>query len=418
MAGRFNSILVLLLLLNLSGANLESGAKMILQESNTNASKGTWKSEVDDSFLDRRITSSMTYSQLVPRIYQALSSGKRTDNDERRNRCIEYVGEADAFRAKNLAASGHYAEAIDQYTEAITCVRDHNHKYNLADWLFNRSVLYEKVGLADKAVIDLLDASHVPKTSETVRFKIALALINHGKYVEAESLLKECVKSGFSLFRSYQYYLLGYSQEKENQFAAAADSYRKAATLFSASGVTPPAEAALDAFNRVKKEDPGLSMKDLKPPASNLDIVERVVKGLVTDKDVFIPSRLKELCGFAELKETSTVFIPQPYPGKYPEFSLRVEKLKTGGRKLVLNLDTVLCSVDKRVLEPYLKESVETTQGWRRDYAHVEGYRVSSGTVLITILNGGFKSIKNLELYSPDAFYPPPKRISTSMRSC
>lgn len=126
MAGRFNSILVLLLLLNLSGANLESGAQVVAPKGNTNASKGTWKSEVDDSFLDRRITSSMTYSQLVPRIYQALSSGKRTDNDERRSRCIEYVGEADAFRAKNLAASGHYAEAIDQYTEAIEVAKKIN----------------------------------------------------------------------------------------------------------------------------------------------------------------------------------------------------------------------------------------------------------------------------------------------------
>ena len=414
MAGRFNSILVSLLLLNLSCANLEGGAKIILQEGNSHASKVTWKSEVDDSFLDRRITSSMTYSSLIPRRVKDLSGGKRTDDDERWNRCTRDVGDIEAFRAKKLAASGHYAEAIDQYTDAIARVRDHNHKYNLADLLFNRSILYEKVGLADKAVKDLLDAGNVPRTAETVRFKIALAMINHGKYAEAEGLLKECVESGYSLFRSYHYYLLGYSQEKENQFAAAADSYRKAATLFSASGVTPPAEAALDAFNRVKQVDPGLSMKDLKPPVSNKDIVEKVVKGLVTDKDVFIPSHLKELCGFAELKETSWSFIPQPYPGKYPEFSLRVEKLKTGGRKLVLDLDTVLCSVDKKVIGPYLKDSVETTQQWRGDYAHVEGYRVASGTILITILNGGFKSIKKLELYSQDAFYPPPKRISTN----
>ncbi|HMP50240.1 MAG TPA: hypothetical protein PKD05_01655, partial [Candidatus Melainabacteria bacterium] len=250
MAGRFNSILVSLLLLNLSCANLEGGAKIILQEGNSHASKVTWKSEVDDSFLDRRITSSMTYSSLIPRRVKDLSGGKRTDDDERWNRCTRDVGDIEAFRAKKLAASGHYAEAIDQYTDAIARVRDHNHKYNLADLLFNRSILYEKVGLADKAVKDLLDAGNVPRTAETVRFKIALAMINHGKYAEAEGLLKECVESGYSLFRSYHYYLLGYSQEKENQFAAAADSYRKAATLFSASGVTPPAEAALDAFNR------------------------------------------------------------------------------------------------------------------------------------------------------------------------
>lgn len=415
MAGRFYSILVLLLLLNLSGANLESAAQVVAPKGKTDASKVTWKSEVDDSILDRRVTSSMTYSQLVPRSYQALSSGKRTDNDERWSRHSSDVGGLESTRAGNLAASGHYAEAIDQYTEAIEVAKKNQRGHHVADWFFQRSLLYEKLGLSDRAIQDLVDASRVPIAGEPARFKIALALINHGKYVEAESLLKDCVKSGFSLFRSYHYYLLGYSQEKENQFAAAADSYRKAATLFSASGVTPPAEAALDAFNRVEKADPGLSMKDLKPPASNLPSMQKLVTALVTSKEVFNLDQLKELCGVSGFSESKEAFWPARQREQFPEIrSIRIEKLKTGGKKLVVDLDTILCCVNRETIEPFLKDSISVEQNFRADYGHIEGYRVPSGTVLITLLNGGFKSIKYLELYSLDASYPPPKRISTN----
>ena len=321
-------------------------------------------------------------------------------------------GNWNVYRARNLAACGHFSEALEELNVAIghyDNAQSLKHSPTLdPDWLIMRAQLFQKLGDDDKALADVRRAAGLKRAFDIPKYRCACFLIEYGKYGEAQTLLKQLSEKGMTLFRCYYLYLLGYSLEKDGKRSEAGASYMEAARLFAASGFTGASQVAIDSYNRLRSASvKALRFADLKAPDGNEGNIERLFKALVSRKDVLEPEVLKGFVGAGTMKETRLSFIIVPYKGHYPELSLvTINKLKTGGRHLLINFDTRLCCLDISKFASYLKNDLGQENRWRKGYASTRKYKVPAGTLIVSRLDGGFKSVMRVDLYSNDAQYP------------
>lgn len=371
--------------------------------------------------LDKRVTDSMTYSQLV-QTDPWQKGAQPTDWNQQMRGCISGIintpGGFDARRAQNLAATKHFAEAIGEWTRAIDSYDvDNAQQYSTTldpEWLLSRARLFIKIGRIDEALADIERSVTLKRSSEQSKFNAALLFTELGKYSRAESVLP-AVSDGHPLFRPYYSYLLAVVQEKQGKKELAEQTFLESATLFAAAGMTPPAEACLNAVSAIggptnKRKQP-LKLTDLKQPKSNYKNIEKLLTALATRTDVFDLGVLKELTGAASFKESSSGYFVSPHRAHFPEISLiNIDKLESGGKRLNIHIEPVLCSINKTALKGLLNNPVEAPEQWRKDVAYSEGYRVPAGTLVLSIRNGGFGSIWWAQLYSKDATFPEPPR--------
>ncbi len=371
--------------------------------------------------LDKRVTDSMTYKQLV-QTDPWQQGAPPTDWNQQMRGCISGIsntpGGFDARRAQNLAATKHFAEAIGEWTRAIDSYDDDNaQRYGMTldpEWLLSRARLFIKIGRIDDALVDIERSVTLKRSSDQSKFNAALLFAELGKYSRAESVLP-AVSSGQPLFRPYYSYLLAVVQEKQGKKELAKQTFMEAATLFAAAGMSPPAEACLNAVSAIdgptEKRKQTFQVTDLKPPRSNYENIEKLLKALATRTDVFDLDVLKGLTGAASFKESRTGYFVKPYKAHFPEISLiNIDNLESGGKRLNIHMEPVLCSINKSALKGLLNNPVEVPERWRKDVAYSEGYKVPAGTLVLSIRNGGFDSIWWAQLYSKDATFPEPPR--------
>lgn len=371
--------------------------------------------------LDKRVTDSMTYNQVMQT--DPWQQGvPPTDWDQKLRGCTTGIsntpGGFNARRAQNLAATKHFAEAIGEWTRAIDSYDDQKAQWYGTtldpEWLLSRARLFIKLGRTDDALADIERSVTLKRSSDQSKFNAALLFTDLGKYSRAQSVLP-IVSSGQPMSRPYYSYLLAIVQEKQGRKDLAKQSFIEAATLFAAAGMSLPAKACLDKVSAIsgqtEKKKQMLQVTDLKPPRSNYENIEKLLKALATRTDVFDLDVLKELTGAASFKENSTAYFVNPYKAHFPEISfLTIDKLESGGKRLNINIEPVLCSINKSALKGLLNNPVEVPENWRKEIAYIEGYRVPAGTLVLSIRNGGFDSISSAQLYSKDAIFPEPPR--------
>lgn len=374
-----------------------------------------------EQVLDKRVTASMTYTQLVLTDPWERDTPP-TDWSQRLRGCITVIsntpGGFDARRAQNLAACKHFADAIGEWTRAIEKYDEYNadSSRNLApEWLLSRARLFIKLGQIDDALADIERSVTLKRSFDPIKFNAALLLTELGKYERAESVLP-AVNTGQTLFRPYYSYLLAVVQEKQGKKELAKQTFLNAATLFAAAGMSPPAEACLNAVSAIggtsQKKKQSVQITDLKLPRSNYNNIEKLLKGLATRSDIFDLDVLKELTGAASFKQNrSGGYFVTPYKAHFPEISLlTIETFESGGKRLTISLEPVLCSINKFALKGLLNNPVDAPDRWCKGLAHCEAYKVPAGTLVLSIRDGGFEPIWWAELYSKDATFPEPTR--------
>ena len=242
--------------------------------------------ESQNNKLDSRITDSMIYKQLNP--LELWQRGfKPTDETERWSGCVSGIsntpGGWNAYRAKNLAANRHYAEAIDELTTAIAEYEKPGRiNYSVdPNLLLRRAKLFKLLGMDTEALADIKRAANTKKAIDGVKFRCAKALVDYEEYDQAEAILKPIVSSGMTLFRSCFYYLLGFCQEQQNKKRLAIESYKTAADLFAANGNSLSAQACFDRLSILKGsenvQNPASKGK-LSRPNSNMKNIKRLIK--------------------------------------------------------------------------------------------------------------------------------------------
>lgn len=367
--------------------------------------------------LDKRITGSATYQQLLePDLWE--QGIVPSDTNQQPHGCQTVIsntpGGYDALRAANLAATGHFDEAINEWTVAIKNYDQNNVAAGnmLLDpnWLISRARLYIKLGRTNEAAADLERAVKLKRCYDQEKFKIALLYMQLSNFDRAESILTE-MNAAMPLFRPYIQYILAKSRQEQGKSAQARQDYLDAATMLAATGNTPACNqcleeiAAIDATTDQSKTK--LSIKDLTPPRDNYQKIRALFVALATSPNIFDMDKLKTLIGASTIMETSTSYLVMPFKGHYKQLSLvTIDKLQTGGKRLTIHMEPVLCSIDSNSLKDVLSKPIESPQILRKEVGHTEAYKVPSGTLVLSILDGGFNSIWWVQLYSKDAVYP------------
>jgi tetratricopeptide (TPR) repeat protein len=364
----------------------------------------------------------MIYKQLVPTKQWASGVSPPTDSSQQLRGCVSGIsstpGGFEARRAENLAASNHIAEAIGEWTRAIDSYSDvkrENIGYTLDPaWLLSRARLYIKVGRLDDALADIEHSANTPRSFDQVKFNAALLLADLGKYSKSEQLLNTSDLASPS-YRPYTLYLRAVVQKKQGKNQLAEQSFKEAATLFAAAGIAPPAQSCLDEIaalpSKDKKSNSKLKIADLAPPRANYEKMERLMKALASRADVFDLDVLKSLTGAASFKEHRSGYFVHPYQAHFKEISLiNVHKLESGGKRINIYLVPGLCSINKTALKGLLNHPLIAPEKWRKEVAFCEAYQVPAGSLVLNILNGGFNSVWQVQLYSHDATFPEPQR--------
>lgn len=384
--------------------------------------------------LDKRITQSDTFSLLIPKNQWQEAGHVPSDFTQQLRGCqtgiSNTLGGYNAWRANNLAACGHYDEAIGELNQAIGCYDENGSAERSgrsldAQWLINRARLYEKVGRSSDSLADIERSLTMKQLSDQSLCEDAMLLAEFGKYSRAESVVPNA-ESGTAIFRPYFSYLRAVLQEKQGKSEMAKENFKVAATLFAAGGSTAPAQACLDAIAALEpskfSESRKLQISDLKPPNSNHEKITRLMKALASNPDIFDFEVLKPLIGATKIQEFGNGYIIVPYLGFYKELSLvSIDKLNSGGKRLNIHLQPELCTIDKSVLNGMLGKPVKSQNHWRHDVAVTEAYKVPSGTLVLNTRKGGFNPIWIAQLYSNDALFPEPvqepNQVDTTQRT-
>lgn len=396
-----------------------SAIKKILEQFKTPADSE--QSSYIERVFDKRVSSSGTFSMVIDRDLWQQSKEMPTDFNQRPRGCqfsvMNTPGGYNAQRAQNLAACKHYAESIGEWTRAIDSfddLKDAPTGLSLQpEWLLSRARLYLLVGQKEDALADIERSLTLKRTYDKSKFAAAVLLADMGNYSRAEAVSPE-PNAGSPYMSPYYSYLRGLLQQQQGKKESAKQNFKDGASLFAATGATEAAQSCLDAIEKIDGPNAKttLAISNLHPPRANSENVLRLFKALANRPDIFDLEVLKGLIGATAFKEIPTGYIVVPYRGHFKELSLvTIDKLPRGGKKLTIQMQPELCSINKSELSGLLKEAVTAPDVWRKDVIVSEGFKVPSGTLVLNTRKGPFNSIWMAQLYSKDAIFPePPKR--------
>lgn len=370
-----------------------------------------------DQYLDKRVTDSGTYKTLVPA--NPWEKGPPSDWMQQPRGCMHDIintpGASNARRATHLAEGKHFAEAIGELTRAIDKY-DGINRFGMSldpSWLISRARLYMEIGRSEDALKDAERAVALKRSYDKEKFNAALIFTQFGKYAKAESVLPASSSVQPIAFRPYFSYLLAVLQQKQGKEDVAKQTFRESATLFAAEGMSLPAQSCFEAIavmeGRKNAEGHTLDLASLEPPRSNYERVERLLKALATRSDVLAPDVLKGVIGSQILKSNTTEYFVNPHTAEFREIPLvSIDKVEGGGKRLFIQIEPALCSINKSALAGLLNHPVKPPEMWRKEVLYTEGYKVPAGTLVLAILKDGYNSIRFVQLYSQNAALSPP----------
>lgn len=369
------------------------------------------------------ITKDATFQTLMgSENWEHVNRSLRIDEDDKfKSNCLFgwfEAGKFEAYRANNLAANGHFGEAIAEINKSITAAQksiserkwDGKHPYNLEEYLKTRMKLYLALNRTTEAMLDaetLLTTQH--------KFPAAVILLEHGRTVEAESAFATLVNNPQTqIFESVNRYFLALSEVKNGKFVSARSDYLLAAQFFAMTGKEDAMRVCLESAGKLEKEKlPPTKAADLIPPETNKKVLCDLIKFLATEKDAFNAEKLKEVLHADEFNKSpeGSIDFKMPDPRTTainmvqvgPEWNASSKALK-----MVVRLNTTDCSItheDCRSFMTMEKVDVPATQ-LDPKFGTIEGYKVPAGLLELTWYKGGFGSLYTLELLEGRSKHP------------
>ncbi len=337
----------------------------------------------------------------------------RTDEDDKfKAWCLTGwfdAGKFEAYRAGNLAASGHFDEAITEISKSVVAAQksldeqrgDGKNPYNLQEYLNTRMRLFLA---ADRVPEALLDAEKLLSTQ--YKFPAAVVLLEHGKTKDAEAIFSALVNNPQSyLSESVYRYVLALSEEKNGKLGSARSDYLIAARYFAGTGKEDAMKVCLESAGRCETGSPTPTKADLTPPVTNKCQICELIKFLATQKDAFNPEKLKEALHADSFEKNSDgsfrFYLPDPKLTSINMVQVGPERNASGkALKLVIRLNTTDCSITQEDCRSFLTMEKVTVPATQLDpkFGTIEGYKVPSGLLELTWFKGGFGSLYTVEL--------------------
>lgn len=345
----------------------------------------------------------------------------RTDEDDKfKAWCLTgwfEAGKFDAYRASNLAASGHVDEAIVEISKSIVAAQksiderkwDGKTPYNLQEYLNTRMRLFLASGRIPEA---LSDAEKLLSTQ--YKFPAAVVLLEHGKTKDAEAVFATFVNGQQSyLFESVYRYVLALSEEKNGKLGSARSDYLIAARYFAATGKEDAMKVCFESAGRCEKERPTPTKGDLTPPETNKGQLCELIKFLATEKDPFNPEKLKEALhadSFEKNSDGSFRFrMSDPRLTAINMIEVGPERNSSSKSfRLAMRLNTTDCSITQDDCRPILPTEKVAVPATKLDskFGIIEGYKVPAGLLELTWFKGGFGSLYTVELLEGRSKHP------------
>lgn len=372
--------------------------------------------------LPLAIAKDHTFQQLMgSEPWESVNLSLRTDEDDKfKAWCLSGwfdAGKFEAYRANNLAASGHFDEAIREITKSIVAAQksidekkwDGKTPYNLEEYLNTRMKLFLASARFPEAVSD---AEKLASTQK--KFAAAIVLLEHGKTKDAEAVFATLVNGPQAyLFESVYRYFLAVSEEKNGKAGSARSDYLIAARYFAMTGKEEAMNLCLESARKFDTESTSATKANLIPPKTNKKELCDLIKFLATEKDAFNPEKLKNAL-HAESFERNTdgsfrFCMPNPKLTAINMVQVGPERNASGKAfKMMIRLNTTDCSItqdDCRTILTMEKVTVPATQ-LDPKFGTIEGYKVPAGLLELTWQKGGFDSLYTLELLEGRSKHP------------
>lgn len=319
------------------------------------------------------------------------------------------AGRQNQFRAMNLAASGHYKEAINEINLAIKAVEDLGTKrnlhdsYNLTWYLRTRMRLFQASGQDTKA---LTDAEKI--ATSNYAFPAAVCLLENGKTKEAKSLFASKLNGTNSqIFESYFRYLLALCEERVGELNKAKEDFLTAARFFAMNGKDEAMKVCINRANRYVTRN--ISTADLERPSRNKSKIYALLKFFTTEKNVFDENKLKVALGAESYEQKSDKLWFKFRDPESTAFSIVevVSNLQNNNnhakklRKLFIRLNTFDCSVTREECEQILpkERTSQPISQLQENTGILDCFKVPSGFLELTWYKNGFGSLYTLELF-------------------
>lgn len=391
--------------------------------------------------LDSRISNSPTFRYLKP--LESWETGvKRLKGNN--SPAYLYGGhhgiEPDAMhfhRAASLAESGHYAEAVGEYTKGINTVElktyrdpvlssqdsrgrsaslyDHSNITLQPTCFISRAKLLLKLGLNKEALLDVERALGLSSNNPETKIRISLLFVQMGLSEQALSALPALDTVQSSSLPVYLY-LKGVLQSKLGKFDLAQESLFESASKFFARGEVNEGQACLDALARISRESgsaKAFSMSQLAKPNHNFDKIRLLLKSLATDPDAFEPNNLEAMAG-VKLDKKKQYFFKSRSDRKEILY-INYNGQTANERTLSVTLDPSQCSVSIFDLKEVLNATAQISDQFKSDKSHVEVYNVPAGKLVFDVNDSGFKSITRVRLMDKEVVFPPDSKAKTSI---
>src|ERR1700733_2100166 len=198
------------------------------------------------------------------------------------------AGTREAEKAYDSAVSGHIAEAIQQFSDALT--------QSPTDpiWHLSRAKLYMRIGEEALAKEDLRAAIRSIEVHVGRQFEIEQSLVRLGDYETSDQTIPGILQAhgaGPVVIQAQFEYLLACSQEQRGQDSSALENYLSAATQFMIAGRPVPATLCVKRRNaivsRTNSNVRAYSISDLVPPRKGIEPLKIMVAHLVSQPDSF-----------------------------------------------------------------------------------------------------------------------------------
>lgn len=373
------------------------------------------------------IANDSTFQLLMNReSWETAVPSLRTDaNDEFRTYCAFGWGDPghdNAYRAKNLAESGHYDEAIDEITKGITSAEKASNAtqpynlYNLNEYLATRMKLSLKAGQYASAVAD---AERL--LAGGFKFPSAVCLTENGKTKVAEAVFATMINDPqTNIFESYYRYLLAFCEECNGKPDKAREDYLVAAEFFAMAGKDEAMKECLDSANKYSKR--AKSIANLKPPLKNKHVVVQLVKFLTSEKKAFDANKLKIVLGADSVEKRSDGSLQfrfrDPKSSAFNLIQVGRETRSSGStikstQKLFIRINTFNCTLthdECNQLIAIASASAPTSQLQER-IGTVRSFTVPSGLLEMSWYKGGFGGLYTLELFEGISQHIPPTYV-------
>jgi len=367
-------------------------------------------------FCQQSTLAEQTIDQVLPTAIAFRSTetwegqlGARTDAQDQGNPafscCIHNptpgLANAAARRGNNLAASAHFDEAIEQFSQAIAVLPSPR-------WLLSRAKLYVKAGRNEAARADLRLAIAGGPQEPGLQFEIENLLVKLGEYQLVEqtipAILSWHADAPAIILGQFQY-LLASAQEHLGDRSQALENYLSAATNFMIQGSSAPAAFCVQRANSIASLNSSTAPYEvgtLSPPREGLEQMKKMVAHLVSEPNLFQPPVVQAVTGATMSSSSQHQYFQtqssQPLTGvslvclnDLPGVKQELQIL-TATRKCCLrlsDLDSVLAGCQR----------VDVPEFWNPQLVKAHAYKVASGTLVLSVYVGGFREAIDITVY-------------------